>query len=450
MQNQQPETDDANKDKKMLPRICHLFRLKYVLLGLFVIFLLDFFGAFTHMFEKDFHASFDYPLNDPNIPHYAKQLRKAQKPDLKPTNLYNYTYLSNCRQKCRDEGDSLIVPRLVIIVKSAMNHFSRRNAIRQSWGFEKRFYDVTIRTVFTLGITKHETLEDENLQTAIDKEREQYDDIIQADFIDSYFNNTIKTMMGLRWAIEYCPRSRFFMFVDDDFYISTKNVLRFLRNPVNYPEYLEDADETLRKLARRLSQSDMLMKNQSLADNKKELIEIQDVIDKNAIHTIDGKNHMNKIKEYLAKAETLTQNDRKGRQLLDTELPYDVRLFAGYVFSSNPHRHKSSKWYVSLDEYKWHKWPTYVTAGSFILSREALIEIYYTSMYTKHFRFDDIYLGIVALKANIEPLHSEEFYFYKANYIGPQSYRYVIATHGYDDPNEMLRVWTELKASGHA
>lgn len=65
-------------------------------------------------------------------------------------------------------------------------------------------------------------------------------------------------------------------------------------------------------------------------------------------------------------------------------------------------------------------------------------------------RFDDIYLGIVSLKANIEPLHSEEFYFYKANYVGPQSYRYVIATHGYDDPMEMLRVWTELKASGHA
>lgn len=66
------------------------------------------------------------------------------------------------------------------------------------------------------------------------------------------------------------------------------------------------------------------------------------------------------------------------------------------------------------------------------------------------FRFDDIYLGIVALKANIEPLHSEEFYFYKHTYIGPQSYRYVIGCHGYDNPNEMLRIWTELKASGHA
>lgn len=73
-----------------------------------------------------------------------------------------------------------------------------------------------------------------------------------------------------------------------------------------------------------------------------------------------------------------------------------------------------------------------------------------TILFISIFRFDDIYLGIVALKANIEPLHSEEFYFYKANYVGPQSYRYVIATHGYEDSNEMLRVWTELKASGHA
>lgn len=371
----------------MLPRICHLFRLKYVLLGIFIIFLLDYFGAFKHLFEEDFHSSFDYPLNDPNIPHYAKQLRNAQQPDVKPFNIYNYTYLSNCRQKCRDEEDAMIVPRLVIIVKSAMNHFSRRSAIRQSWGFEKRFYDVIIRTVFTLGITDGVTQEQQDLQTAIEREHEQYDDIIQADFIDSYYNNTIKTMMGLRWAIEYCPRSRFFMFVDDDFYISTKNVLRFLRNPVNYPEYLEDADETLRKLARRLSQSDLLVKNESLTHDKNELIKIQEVIDKNAIHTVEGKNHMNKIKEYLAKAETLTRNERNGgRQLLDTELPYDVKLFAGYVFQSYPHRHKSSKWYVSLDEYKWHKWPTYVTAGSFILSREALIEMYYTSMYTKHFR----------------------------------------------------------------
>lgn len=33
-------------------------------------------------------------------------------------------------------------------------------------------------------------------------------------------------------------RSRFYVFVDDDYYVSTRNLLRFLRNPLNYPGYL--------------------------------------------------------------------------------------------------------------------------------------------------------------------------------------------------------------------
>lgn len=59
-------------------------------------------------------------------------------------------------------------------------------------------------------------------------------------------------------------------------------------------------------------------------------------------------------------------------------------------------------------------------------------------------------MGIVALKAGIEPLHSEEFYFHKAAYYGPHSYRYVIASHGYNQPDELIRVWTEIRAAGHA
>lgn len=54
------------------------------------------------------------------------------------------------------------------------------------------------------------------------------------------------------------------------------------------------------------------------------------------------------------------------------------------------------------------------------------------------------------MKARIEPVHSEEFYYYKAVYSGPASYRYVLATHGYEDSNEMLKVWSEVKANGYA
>ena len=74
----------------------------------------------------------------------------------------------------------------------------------------------------------------------IQAEATKYKDIVQGDFLDTYFNNTLKSMMGLRWAAEQCPTARFYFFVDDDYYVSTRNVLRFLRNPVNYPAYLED------------------------------------------------------------------------------------------------------------------------------------------------------------------------------------------------------------------
>ena len=71
-------------------------------------------------------------------------------------------------------------------------------------------------------------------------------------------------------------------------------------------------------------------------------------------------------------------------QLVDFDLPDDVRLFTGFVFPhSRPHRHKSSKWFVGLDEYPFDFWPPYVTAGAYVLSREALVDMYFTSYYTK-------------------------------------------------------------------
>lgn len=66
------------------------------------------------------------------------------------------------------------------------------------------------------------------------------------------------------------------------------------------------------------------------------------------------------------------------------------------------------------------------------------------------YSFDDVYLGIVALRADIEPLHCEEFYFHKKQYHGPPSFRYLIASHGYGDPDEMTRIWSESRAAGNA
>jgi len=119
------------------------------------------------------------------------------------------------------------------LVKSSLNHFDRRKIIRRTWGFENRFSDVSTRTVFILGKSY-----DTDLDKRVKEEHEQYGDIVQYDFVDEYYNNTIKTMNAIKWASTHCNDSRFYFFSDDDMYVSIKNVLRYLRNPTEYPEYL--------------------------------------------------------------------------------------------------------------------------------------------------------------------------------------------------------------------
>jgi Galactosyltransferase len=77
-------------------------------------------------------------------------------------------------------GQSPLLPKLMIVVKSKIDNFDKRNAIRNSWGFEKRFSDVVIRTVFSLGIDK-ETYDgrDSAVQKLVDLEAQKYNDVIQ-------------------------------------------------------------------------------------------------------------------------------------------------------------------------------------------------------------------------------------------------------------------------------
>ena len=123
--------------------------------------------------------------------------------------------------------------------------------------------------------------------------------------------------------------------------------------------------------------------------------------------------------------------------------------FPGYVFHSPPQRHRPSKWYVSLNEYPYNLWPPYATAGAYVVSRQALFDLHYGSYYTKYFRFDDIFLALVALKVNINPVHCSGFYFWKKGY-SMLGYRDVIASHGYGNPDELRSVWNEQKSAGYA
>ncbi|XP_012143049.2 beta-1,3-galactosyltransferase brn isoform X3 [Megachile rotundata] len=346
----------------------HLIRkikLKYVCICIGLVAVLDFFGVFTHMFEITYDSNFVYPYEG-DIHEFVNALRHNEKPVVDPINDYNFSFLIDNHEKCIETPRTTF--RVVYIVKSAIEHFERRSAIRNSWGFEKRFFDVPSKTVFMLGISPSD-----EIQAKVKVEAATYKDIIQANFIDTYYNNTIKTMMSFKWLIKRCLNSKFYMFVDDDIYVSVKNVLRFIRNPTNYPSYLKEPkkfeahkreikdsdireepyinDTVIQRNVHILNKHDLPMYN-----NLKEKITAEKII-----HGSEEKSLYNSLNTIPSIITNFTEKDRDSnktmmnepfrvkRQIFDFELPEDVRLFAGFVFVSSPHRHKSSKCSVSCN-----------------------------------------------------------------------------------------------------
>jgi hypothetical protein len=55
-------------------------------------------------------------------------------------------------------------------------------------------------------------------------------DIVQQDFNDNYYNNTIKAMMALNWISTFCKNAKYIQIVDDDMFINFQNALGFLED----------------------------------------------------------------------------------------------------------------------------------------------------------------------------------------------------------------------------
>ncbi|XP_062622187.1 UDP-GalNAc:beta-1,3-N-acetylgalactosaminyltransferase 1-like isoform X2 [Saccostrea cucullata] len=140
---------------------------------------------------------------------------------LKPLNRHPYKYILNPSNICQEpppQNNSLFV---LILIKSAPDNFHLRQTLRMSMEknpIEKGY----VRIVFLMGTSKKEL----NKNTMV--ENAMYGDLVQQDFVDSYKNLTIKTVMGYNWAVEYCPNATHILYKDDDFHFNVKNLLKFL------------------------------------------------------------------------------------------------------------------------------------------------------------------------------------------------------------------------------
>lgn len=138
-----------------------------------------------------------------------------------------YRYLINHREKCQAQ-DVL----LLLFVKTSPENQHRRDKIRQTWGNEKyvrSHLNANIKTLFALGQTK-DSARRKYIQRKLQVEDEQYGDLIQQDFLDTFYNLTHKLLLQFSWVNKYCPHAKFVMSADDDIFIHMPNLVAYLQN----------------------------------------------------------------------------------------------------------------------------------------------------------------------------------------------------------------------------
>ncbi|XP_021356282.1 beta-1,3-galactosyltransferase brn-like [Mizuhopecten yessoensis] len=155
------------------------------------------------------------------MPAVVRAHRAGKDVGIPTINPYLYNYKTNISTKCRQKDLFLL-----FLVKSAVSHFDRRSSIRSTWGNEDSLLtNFTFKTIFLVGEQKNAN---PGLQKILEHEIDYYKDILQMSFTDSYYNNTQKTVGGIHWAVHNCNHARFVMFVDDDFFVATHFLVRYL------------------------------------------------------------------------------------------------------------------------------------------------------------------------------------------------------------------------------
>ncbi|KAK2907088.1 hypothetical protein Q8A67_006073 [Cirrhinus molitorella] len=101
-----------------------------------------------------------------------------------------------------------------------------RNAIRSTWGNESSVQGKAVLTLFLVGLTGGP-----EAQQQLEEESRQHRDLVQSNFVDSYFNLTIKTMVILDWLATRCPQAQYSMKVDSDMYLNLENLMNLLLAP---------------------------------------------------------------------------------------------------------------------------------------------------------------------------------------------------------------------------
>ncbi|KAK7506777.1 hypothetical protein BaRGS_00002252 [Batillaria attramentaria] len=120
---------------------------------------------------------------------------------------------------------------LLIVVPSVVDKFNERQAIRNTWAspiygtstWPRKKLRHSVKIVFFLGVKNASSN-----SGLLKQESALHGDIVQADFVDSYRNLSIKIAAACHWSATYCGSARHLLKVDSDTFVNLPLLLEFL------------------------------------------------------------------------------------------------------------------------------------------------------------------------------------------------------------------------------
>ncbi|XP_033099677.1 beta-1,3-galactosyltransferase 5-like [Anneissia japonica] len=140
-------------------------------------------------------------------------------------NDFNIAYIIPNENACKGDPEVFVVAMML----NQHTDYTYRRFVREYSGKARVVNDKRIQHIFLLGKTNNETL-----QQRTEQESNTFGDIVQGDFLDTYGNLTLKTLMGFQWIRDFCSEATFVLKVDSDIIVNYNALIPHLvTSPTN-------------------------------------------------------------------------------------------------------------------------------------------------------------------------------------------------------------------------
>jgi len=124
---------------------------------------------------------------------------------------------------CKNSNETPLFTAFVII---APDSFHKRQLIRATWA-NKTLFSSKVKVIFVIGLPSSSSSKSGKVNEEIDQEFSKHQDILQLNFVDSYYKITKKVMLSFKWIHTYCSQTKYILRINEDVFVNTFELIRF-------------------------------------------------------------------------------------------------------------------------------------------------------------------------------------------------------------------------------